>query len=111
MTADRYSRQRLFAPVGPAGQERIGASRVTLVGCGALGTHLAQHLARAGVGRLRICDRDFVELDNLQRQVLFDEEDVRGNLPKAAAAAAKLARINSAIAVEPRVVEDRKSVV
>jgi len=102
---DRYSRQRLFAPVGTAGQERIAASHVALVGCGALGTHVAQHLARAGVGRLRICDRDFVELDNLQRQVLFDEDDVKANLPKAAAAAAKLARINSAITVEPRVVD------
>ena len=105
MKADRYSRQRLFGPIGPAGQEKLRASRVSLIGCGALGTHLAQHIARAGVGRLRICDRDFVELDNLQRQVLFDEADVKANLPKAAAAAAKLALINRDVAVEPRVVD------
>ena len=105
MESDRYARQRLFSPFGAEGQQRLGAARVTLVGCGALGSHLAQHLARAGVGRLRICDRDFVELNNLQRQVLFDEEDVRRNLPKAAAAAEKLARVNSAIAVEGRVVD------
>jgi len=104
-TSDRYARQRLFAPFGGKAQEKLGAARVTLVGCGALGTHLAQHLVRAGVGRLRICDRDFVELHNLQRQVLFDEQDVRDNLPKAAAAAAKLARVNSEVAVEPRIVD------
>src|SRR5688572_27768524 len=103
--ADRYARQRLFAPLGAAGQEKLGAARVALVGCGALGTHLAQHLVRAGVGRLRICDRDFVELNNLQRQVLFDEQDVRSNLPKAAAAAAKLARVNGDVKVEGRVVD------
>jgi len=102
---DRYARQRLFAPFGGGAQAKLGASKVTLVGCGALGTHLAQHLVRAGVGRLRICDRDFVELNNLQRQVLFDEQDVRSNLPKAAAAAAKLARVNGEVAVEPRVVD------
>jgi adenylyltransferase/sulfurtransferase len=102
---DRYARQRLFAPFGGAAQAKLAAARVTLVGCGALGTHLAQHLVRAGVGRLRICDRDFVELNNLQRQVLFDEQDVRDNLPKAAAAAAKLARVNGEVAVEPRVVD------
>src|SRR5688572_18767497 len=103
--ADRYARQRLFAPLGAAGQEKLGAARVTLVGCGALGTHLAQHLVRAGVGKLRICDRDFVELNNLQRQVLFDEDDVRRNLPKAAAAAAQLARVNGEVAIESRIVD------
>src|SRR5688572_26289777 len=103
--SDRYARQRLFAPFGKEGQEKLGASSVALVGCGALGTHLAQHLVRAGVGRLRICDRDFVELNNLQRQVLFDEQDVRDNLPKAAAAAAKLARANREVAIDPRVVD------
>lgn len=102
---DRYARQRLFAPFGQEGQSRLAASRVALVGCGALGTHLAQHLARAGVGRLRICDRDFVELNNLQRQVLFDEQDARDNLPKAAAAAAKLKRINGEIEIEGRIVD------
>src|SRR5688572_17650396 len=103
--ADRYARQRLFAPLGAAGQEKLGAARVALVGCGALGTHLAQHLVRAGVGRLRICDRDFVELNNLQRQVLFDERDVAANLPKAAAAAAKLAAVNREVALEAKVVD------
>ena len=102
---DRYARQRLFAPFGGEGQKRLAAANVVLIGCGALGTHLAQHLVRAGVGRLRICDRDFVELNNLQRQVLFDEQDVRSNLPKAAAAAAKLGRINGDVKVEGRVVD------
>jgi adenylyltransferase/sulfurtransferase len=105
VTPDRYSRQRLYGPIGVVGQERLAAARVALIGCGALGTHLAQHLVRAGVGTMRICDRDFVELDNLQRQVLFDEDDVRANLPKAAAAAAKLARVNSGVRVEARVVD------
>jgi adenylyltransferase/sulfurtransferase len=102
---DRYARQRLFSPFGKEGQARLAASRVSLIGCGALGTHIAQHLVRAGVGRLRVCDRDFVELNNLQRQVLFDEQDVRDNLPKAAAAAAKLKRINGEVDVDGRVVD------
>ena len=76
-------------------------SRVTVCGCGALGTVLANHLARAGVGHIRIVDRDFIETHNLQRQILFDEQDVADNLPKAEAAARKLRRINSAIHVEP----------
>ncbi len=101
----RYAKQVLFRPLGKEGQERLRASRVTIVGLGALGSVLANHLARAGVGFLRLCDRDFVELDNLQRQVLYDEEDVRANLPKAAAAAAKLARINSEVALDPRVAD------
>jgi adenylyltransferase/sulfurtransferase len=100
----RYSRQMLFEPLGEAGQRRLSAARVTLVGCGALGTVLANTLVRAGVGFVRICDRDYVELDNLQRQVLFDEQDIAGNLPKAHAAAAKLAQINSQVRVEPVVV-------
>ncbi len=99
----RYAKQILFAPLGKAGQERLGRSRVTLIGLGALGSTLANHLVRAGVGFVRLCDRDFVELDNLQRQVLYDEEDVRAALPKAAAAASKLARINSEVALDPRV--------
>lgn len=101
----RYSRQILFDKIGVAGQERLGAARVVLVGCGALGTVLANTLVRAGVGHLRICDRDFIEPDNLQRQVLFDEDDIAANLPKAQAAAAKLARINSAVTVEPVVAD------
>lgn len=105
MEADRYSRQRLFAPIGPEGQKRIRSARVTLVGCGALGTNIANLLARSGVGRIRIADRDFVELTNLQRQVLFDEEDVRDGLPKAIAAARKIARINGDVAVDPVVAD------
>src|SRR3712207_7741106 len=97
---DRYSRQTVFPGIGREGQERLLASRVTLVGCGALGTVLANVLARAGVGALRIVDRDYVELSNLQRQVLFDEDDAREGAPKAVAAAQKLARINSEIAIE-----------
>ncbi len=100
---DRYAKQVLFAPIGKEGQKRLAAARVTVVGLGALGSVLASHLARAGVGFLRLCDRDFVELDNLHRQVLFDEDDVRSGLPKAAAAAAKLARTNSEVRLETRV--------
>lgn len=104
-TGDRYSRQRLFRPIGDAGQERLRASRATLIGCGALGTHIAQHLVRAGVGLVRICDRDFVEFDNLQRQVLFDEEDARRRMPKAAAAAERLRGANSDVTIEPQVTD------
>jgi adenylyltransferase/sulfurtransferase len=102
---ERYSRQVRFPGLGEAGQERLLASRVTICGCGALGTVLANHLARAGVGRIRIVDRDFIETHNLQRQVLFDEQDVADNLPKAEAAARKLRAINSTIAVEPVVTD------
>lgn len=97
----RYSRQVLFTPLGPEGQRRLLHSHVVLVGCGALGSAIADTLVRAGVGSLRIIDRDFVELNNLQRQVLFDEHDVRDNLPKAEAAARKLRRINSGVSIEP----------
>jgi molybdopterin-synthase adenylyltransferase len=97
---DRYSRQIRFAPIGETGQAQIQASRVTLIGLGALGTVTADLLARAGVGFMRIIDRDFVELSNLQRQSLFDEDDVRNNLPKAVAAEARLKRINSGIRIE-----------
>jgi len=99
----RYAKQVLFSGIGKEGQERLGAARATIIGLGALGSTLANHLVRAGVGFVRLVDRDFVELDNLQRQVLYDEEDVRANLPKAAAAAAKLARINSEVRLDPRV--------
>jgi molybdopterin/thiamine biosynthesis adenylyltransferase len=98
---DRYSRQTLFFPNGQADQDRLRAARVALVGCGALGTLIAGLLARAGVGYLRIVDRDFIELSNLQRQTLFDEEDIRLGLPKAVAAARKLGATNSEIVVEP----------
>src|SRR5918911_2343331 len=102
---DRYSRQTLFGPIGKAGQERLRASSVAIVGCGALGTALANNLCRAGVGRLIIADRDYIELNNLQRQLLFDEDDVTRRLPKAIAAVEKLRRINSDTIIEP-LVED-----
>jgi molybdopterin-synthase adenylyltransferase len=101
----RYSRQILFEPIGVEGQRTLAASRVVLIGCGALGTVLANTLVRAGVGYLRICDRDFIEKNNLQRQVLFDELDIAANLPKALAAAEKLRRINSEVTVEPVVAD------
>jgi len=102
---DRYSRQIRFTPIGAAGQQKIANARVALIGAGALGTVSAELLVRAGVGFLRIIDRDFVELSNLQRQSLYDEDDVRNNLPKAIAAAARLKRINSTVHIEP-IVDD-----
>lgn len=102
---DRYSRQVLFPGIGEEGQKRLLASRVTICGCGALGTVLASTLARAGVGFLRIVDRDFIETNNLQRQVLFDEQDIADNLPKAEAAARKLRRVNSSLEIEPIVTD------
>src|SRR5712691_8474244 len=115
MTADgsleRYSRQMRFPGIGEAGQRRLLDSHVTLCGCGALGTVLANVLVRGGVGHVRIVDRDFIETSNLQRQVLFDEHDIRENLPKAEAAARKLAAINSAVHVEPVVADiDRTNI-
>ncbi|MEO8726608.1 MAG: ThiF family adenylyltransferase [Acidobacteriaceae bacterium] len=100
---ERYSRQTLFPGIGMEGQKRISAAQVTIVGCGAIGAAVASLLARAGVGTLRIIDRDFVEFSNLQRQVLFDEADAEESLPKAIAAARKIAAFNSAVAVDPRV--------
>jgi molybdopterin-synthase adenylyltransferase len=102
---DRYARQMRFAPLGEEGQRRLLASRALICGCGALGSVIANTLARAGVGKLRIVDRDFLELNNLQRQVLFDEADVAAALPKAVAAAEKLRRINSDIEIEPVVAD------
>jgi adenylyltransferase/sulfurtransferase len=96
----RYSRQILFEELGEEGQRRIRAARVAVVGCGALGSFHASILARAGVGSLRIIDRDFVEASNLQRQILFDEEDARRAFPKAAAAEKHLRRINSQVQCE-----------
>ncbi len=101
----RYVRQTLYPGIGVEGQRKLLAARVLVVGCGALGTGLANTLARAGVGHLTIIDRDFIELNNLQRQTLFDEEDLKRNLPKAVAAANKLRQINSEITVEA-LVED-----
>jgi molybdopterin-synthase adenylyltransferase len=97
---ERYSRQILFPEIGKAGQEKLLASRVLLVGCGALGASHAEMLARAGVGKLRIVDRDFVEFTNLQRQTLFKESDASERLPKAAAAKKRIGEINSEIEVE-----------
>lgn len=102
---DRYSRQERFAGLGPEGQRRLGEARVAIAGCGALGTYHASVLARAGVGYLRIVDRDYVELNNLQRQWLFEESDAAEALPKAMAAARNLARVNSEIEVEPVVAD------
>jgi len=100
---DRYSRQVLFRGIGAEGQRKLAAARVAIVGCGATGSALAGLLARAGVGTLRIIDRDYVEPSNLQRQSLFDEKDAAESLPKAIAAARKIAELNSQIAVEPKV--------
>lgn len=101
----RYARQIRFGPFGEEGQRRLGESLILVCGCGALGSVLANTLARAGVGTLRIVDRDFLEWNNLQRQVLYDESDVEANLPKAIAAAEKLRRINSNIVIEPVVAD------
>src|SRR5438270_3874525 len=97
---ERYSRQVRFPGIGQDGQRKLLESKVTLVGCGALGTVLANALVRAGVGHLRLIDRDFIETNNLQRQILFDEADVAANLPKAEAAARKLRAINSEVEIE-----------
>jgi molybdopterin/thiamine biosynthesis adenylyltransferase len=110
-TLDRYSRQMRFYGMGETGQKKLLASHVTLCGCGALGTVLANALVRAGVGHVRIVDRDFIETNNLQRQVLFDEQDIALNLPKAEAAARKLGTINSSVHVEPVVTDiDRTNI-
>src|SRR5580693_1675677 len=108
---ERYSRQMRFYGIGEQGQRKLLASHVTLCGCGALGTVLANVLVRAGVGHVRLVDRDFIETSNLQRQVLFDEHDVSENLPKAEAAARKLGAINSTVHVEPVVTDiDRTNI-
>src|SRR5438046_4832400 len=98
-SSDRYARQMLRPWIGEGGQQRLAGGRVVILGCGALGSVAAEQLARAGVGHLTIIDRDIVELSNLQRQVLFDEEDARANLPKAVAAERRLRRINSSIEI------------
>ena len=106
MTAEereKYSRQILFAPLGESGQQRLLASRAVIVGCGALGSFHAAALARAGAGEIVIIDRDYVEPSNLQRQWLFDESDAAEALPKAVAAARKIAAMNSGVRVDARV--------
>src|SRR5271156_2583522 len=108
---ERYSRQMRFYGIGEAGQRKLLNSHVTLCGCGALGTVVANALVRAGVGHLRLVDRDFIETHNLQRQVLFAEQDVAPNLPKAEAAPRKLSAINSPVHVEPVVTDvDRTNI-
>ncbi len=102
---ERYSRQLLFPGIGEEGQRRLGQARVAIVGVGAIGSVSAGLLARAGVGRLRLVDRDFVEPSNLQRQSLFDESDATEGLPKAAAAARKIANFNCQVVVEPEVAD------
>ena len=102
---DRYIRQMRYPPLGEEGQRRLSRSRALVCGCGALGSMLANTLVRSGVGAVRIVDRDFVETSNLQRQVLFDEDDVAAQLPKAIAAAERLRRINSAVEIEPIVAD------
>jgi molybdopterin-synthase adenylyltransferase len=101
----RYSRQILFPGIGIEGQEKIGNSSVVIVGVGALGTVIANHLARSGVGRIRFIDRDFVELSNLQRQTLYNEEDARLQLPKVIAAEKRLKDINSTVLLEPMIAD------
>jgi len=102
---ERYSRQVLFRGIGAAGQQKLAAGRLAIVGCGATGTALASLLARGGVGTIRVIDRDYVELSNLQRQTLFDEADASESLPKAIAAARKIAALNSQIVIEPHVAD------
>ena len=102
---ERYSRQTLFHGIGPEGQRRLGQARVAIVGCGATGSALASLLARSGAGTLRIIDRDYVETSNLQRQSLFEEADAAESLPKAVAAARRIAAFNSQIVVEPKVAD------
>jgi molybdopterin/thiamine biosynthesis adenylyltransferase len=101
----RYARQLIFPGIGQEGQQKLLDARVVVVGCGADGTTIADRLARAGVGHLTLIDRDFIELNNLQRQVLYDEDDLRDNLPKAIAAERKLRRINSQVDINGLVVD------
>src|SRR5215475_4966203 len=101
--SERYSRQILFEPIGETGQKKLLQSRVAIVGCGATGSALASLLARAGVGRLRIIDRDYVESSNLQRQSLFDEADAAESMPKAVAASRRLRTFNSAVQTEAHI--------
>ena len=100
---ERYSRQLLFSGIGAEGQRRLAAARIVIIGCGATGSALSGLLVRAGVGYVRIVDRDYIEPSNLQRQVLFDEGDAAESLPKAIAAGRKLQQINSTVTIEPHV--------
>jgi molybdopterin/thiamine biosynthesis adenylyltransferase len=102
---ERYSRQVLFPGIGQDGQHKLAGAHIAVVGCGATGSALASLLARAGVGTIRIIDRDYVEPSNLQRQSLFDESDAAQSLPKAIAAARKVSAFNSQIVIEPQVAD------
>jgi molybdopterin/thiamine biosynthesis adenylyltransferase len=102
---ERYSRQERFRGIGVEGQRKLTASPIAIVGCGATGSALASLLARAGIGTIRVIDRDYVEPSNLQRQSLFDESDAAESLPKAIAAARKIAAFNSEIVIEPHVAD------
>ena len=104
-STDRYSRQILFAQIGADAQRRLGGSRALIIGCGALGSAQAESLARAGVGKLRVVDRDFVEFSNLQRQTMFTEADANDRLPKVIACANHLRGINSEVSVEPEIAD------
>src|SRR5881296_1878436 len=106
---ERYSRQVLFSGIGREGQSRLLNSRALIIGCGALGSAQAEALARAGVGTLRIVDRDFVEFSNLQRQTMFTERDAAERLPKAIACATHIREINSDVVVEPEIVDANHS--
>ena len=97
---DRYSRQTMFPGIGGEGQIKLSSGSVVIIGCGALGSNIATLLTRAGVGKIRIVDRDFIEYHNLQRQVLFDEDDIRKQLPKAVAAERHLKKVNSSVEIE-----------
>jgi len=103
VSTERYSRQILFNGIGQEGQRRLLASRVAIIGCGALGSAQAEALARAGVGKLRLIDRDFVEASNLQRQTMFTERDATERVPKAIAAANHISEINSEVQIEPAI--------
>lgn len=105
MGLERYIRQTIFSPLGEEGQRRLLASSVVIIGCGGLGCNIANLLTRAGVGHIKVVDRDYVQLDNLQRQVLFDEEDIERGLPKAIAAAEKLRKVNSQVEIEALVAD------
>jgi molybdopterin/thiamine biosynthesis adenylyltransferase len=105
MNAERYSRQILFEGIGESGQSQLAQSKAVIIGCGALGSVQIETLARAGVGRMILVDRDFVEESNLQRQIMFEESDALNRLPKSIAAASRIARVNSDIQVEPLVTD------
>ena len=105
MQVGRYHRQEIFYPIGKEGQEKLAAGRVCIIGIGALGGSVAAMLAQAGVGYIRLIDRDIVELTNLQRQVLFTEQDVEDQVPKAEAAREHLSRMNSEIEIDARIID------